>query len=203
MKLLFASLSALLVILSAITVDGAAVYDISGDELQYGTSYYIQGAGGLGSAGLYPEYRPGPCPLSVAGDPYRGSPLTFIPLRTNDRIVQLNTNLNIKFSRPLPLPLPLGVWKLVDHLDNGEHFVTLCGEPNPIDFINWFKIEKADNSGYKLRYCPGVPGAACGNLGIYSEGGKGWLVLSDHQPSFIVVFVKASSSLALPRSIST
>jgi len=198
---LFASASALLVILSAITVDGAAVYDISGDELQYRKSYYITSAiRGAGGGGLYPAL---PFVAQHSSDINRGSPLSFESFNASDTIVPLLTDLTIIFRQSGVHPGKPVVWNLAHADGNGDRFVTLL-PILPIKVNDRFKIEKAFDFVYKLLYCPSVPGAACGNLGIHFEGGKRLLVLKNEP--FLVVFVKADLgdiSLALPRSTST
>ena len=196
--------SALLLVLSTLTAEGAAVYDVTGKMVKSGTPYYITSAiWGAGGGGLFPLFRPRICakcrfccPLNVAqksSDLDYGLPVSMSPSNSSEEVVHLLKDLKIEFTSP-PSDGGSPVWKLDSADSNGQRYVTLNGAPhNTIDENNLFKIEKAGNLGYKLLYCPTVAGipadGPCGSLGIYFEDGNRWLVLSDHP--FMVVFVKA------------
>ncbi|MDT3479962.1 Kunitz-type protease inhibitor, partial [Salmonella enterica] len=202
MKLLL--ISALLLVLSTLTADGAAVFDISGNALKPGTPYYITSAiWGAGGGGLFPLMRPRICPrcrfccpLNVAqksSDLDKGHPVIMSPSDSSEEVVHLLTDVKIEFTGHVP-DGGSPIWKLDRADSNGHRYVTLNGDPNnSIDANNWFKIDKMGRIGYKLLYCPSVAGTVadgpCGSLGISFEDGNRWLVLSD-QP-FGVVFVMA------------
>ncbi|OMO78032.1 Proteinase inhibitor I3, Kunitz legume [Corchorus capsularis] len=195
--ILFLALSSLVIGLTIATSD--PVLDISGQELQKGTDYYIlpviRGSGGgltLGSTGDEP------CPLDVVQEPLEvsnGTPLTFLPV-TNEGVVRELTDLNIKFSDSIfTICIQPTVWTL--HTDESTQKLTVTtggveGNPGQDTLSNWFRIEKYQDD-YKLVFCPGVCDICrpvCGDLGIFIDhAGNRRLAIRDEP--FKVMFKRA------------
>ncbi|XP_057443452.1 kunitz trypsin inhibitor 5-like [Lotus japonicus] len=174
------------------------VLDISGQKLSTGVSYYIlpvlRGKGGgltLASRGNTS------CPLYVVQEKLevlKGHAVTFTPYNAKDGVIFTSTDLNI-ISSPRKSPCATSpVWKLHKVL-TGVWFLGTGGDegnPGADTIVNWFKIEKSGQD-YVLSFCPSVCkcNTLCRELGIYIDGGKKHLALSDKVPSFKVMFKRA------------
>ncbi|KAK1325541.1 hypothetical protein QJS10_CPA01g00058 [Acorus calamus] len=214
-QLVFPSLLLLLITtISSSTVADAAsasetVRDINGEKLRPDVNYYIMPAPAYGVGGglTLAAHKTNWCPLNVAQQALstvEGLPLTFSPVNRTDKTIQLSTDTNIKFS-DATICVQSTVWKLGD-LDelSGRRFVTsggVRGSPGVGSVGNWFKIERYGGDGgynYKPVFCPSVCSfckVICGDVGVFVENGKRWLVLaSDGDVPFIVVFKKATEA---------
>ncbi|KAJ6396649.1 hypothetical protein OIU77_021639 [Salix suchowensis] len=94
------------------------------------------------------------CPddvIQYSSDQLPGLPVTFSPANSEEDVIRVSTELNIKFSIKETCDQS-PVWKIQKSTNpEVQWFVTTGGvEGNP---GNWFKIEKA-SIGYKLVYCP-------------------------------------------------
>ena len=163
------------------------VLDISGQELRTGTDYYIlpviRGRGGgltLASTGNET------CPLDVVQEQQEvsnGLPLTFSPVNVQKGVVRVSTDLNVKFSAAT-ICAQSTVWTLENDESTQKRVVTtggVEGNPGQETLSNWFKIEKFEDD-YKLVFCPGVCDIcrpACGDLGVFTDGGIRRLAISD------------------------
>ncbi|XVE90583.1 hypothetical protein DITRI_Ditri20bG0089400 [Diplodiscus trichospermus] len=163
------------------------VLDISGQELQTGTDYYIlpvsRGRGGgltLASTGNET------CPLDVVQEQLEvsnGLPVTFSPVNVTKGVVRVSTDLNVKFSAAT-ICVQSTVWKLDNDESIQKRVVTtggVEGNPGSETLSNWFQIQKFDDD-YKLVFCPGVCDICrpfCGNLGVFIDGGIRRLAISD------------------------
>nr|AAQ84217.1 Kunitz trypsin inhibitor 4 [Populus trichocarpa x Populus deltoides]ACS92488.1 Kunitz-type protease inhibitor KPI-D10.2 [Populus trichocarpa x Populus deltoides] len=175
------------------------VLDIQGEELKAGTEYII-GSIFFGAGGGDVSATNKTCPddvIQYSSDLLQGLPVTFSPASSDDDVIRVSTDLNIKFSIKKACDHS-SVWK-IQKSSNSEvqWFVTTGGEEgNPgIDTLtNWFKIEKAGILGYKLVSCPeGIChcGVLCRDIGIYRENdGRRILSLSDKLSPFLVLFKK-------------
>ncbi|XVF41517.1 hypothetical protein PTKIN_Ptkin01aG0285900 [Pterospermum kingtungense] len=167
------------------------VLDISGQELQRGTDYYIlpvvRGRGGgltLASTGNET------CPLDVVQaqqEVSNGLPLTFSPVNVDDGVVRVSTDMNIKFSAAT-ICAQSTVWKLENDESIQKLIVTtggVEGNPGRETLSNWFQIQKFEDD-YKLVFCPGVCDTCrpvCGDLGVFvDEDGIRRLALRSDEP---------------------
>ena len=178
------------------------VLDIQGEELKAGTEYIITsliwGAGG-GDVSATNKTCPDDV-IQYSLDLLQGLPVTFSPANSEEDIIRVSTDLNIKFSINEACDHS-PVWK-IQKSSNSEvqWFVTTGGEegnPGTGTITSWFKIEKV-GLGYKLVYCPEAIchcGVLCRDIGIYFENGKGRILsLSDAVSPFLVLFKKVGSS---------
>ncbi|KFK42291.1 hypothetical protein AALP_AA2G236700 [Arabis alpina] len=154
-----------------------SVTDINGKPLRTDTAYFIlpvvRGRGG----GLTISKL---CPNTVHQDQNEvseGIPLNFSP-SVKSRFIRVSTDLNFMFSLAT-------IWKL-ENMDQrtNQTFISTCGvggNPGQTTISNWFKIDKFEDD-YKIRFCPTVCDfcrVICRNIGVFVEGGKRSLVLSD------------------------
>ncbi|KAB5560770.1 hypothetical protein DKX38_005727 [Salix brachista] len=138
--------------------------------------------------------------IQYSSDLLRGLPVTFSPANSEEDVIRVSTELNIKFSIKETCDQS-PVWKIQKSTNpEVQWFVTtggVEGNPGKDTIANWFKIEKV-NLGYKLVYCPEDICSCevlCRDIGIYSENGKGRILsLSDALSPFLVVFKKVGSS---------
>ncbi|OMP05595.1 Proteinase inhibitor I3, Kunitz legume [Corchorus olitorius] len=191
---MFLALCSLVIGLTIAATSDDPVLDISGQELQTGTDYYIlpvvRGSGGGLTLGNEP------CPLDVVQEQLEvsnGLPLTFSPV-TNEDVVRLSTDLNIKFSAASTC-VQTTLWTLQTDESIQKRAVTtggVEGNPGKDTLSNWFNIQKYDDD-YKLVFCPTVCNTcrpACGDLGIFiDDAGHRRLVISDEP--FKVMFKRA------------
>ncbi|KAJ6364411.1 hypothetical protein OIU76_029375 [Salix suchowensis] len=176
--------------------DNEPVLDFQGEELKAGTEYIISSVF-WGALGGNVSATNKTCPDDVfqySSDQLPGLPVTFSPANSEEDVIRVSTQLNIKFSIKETCDQS-PVWKIQKSTNpEVQWFVTTGGEEgNP---CNWFKIEKA-NLGYKLVYCPEDICSCevlCRDIGIYVENGKRILSLSDALSPFWVVFKKVGSS---------
>ncbi|XP_059647224.1 kunitz trypsin inhibitor 5-like [Cornus florida] len=176
---------ALLLVLSTNPLLGSAqsdpVLDTAGEELRTGVQYYILPGirGNGGGLTLSNGNRNGSrCPEDVVQmlNDGNGLPATFTPV-TNEGVVRLVTDLNIKFSASTTCGRS-HVWSLGNNYDKSvdRSFVStdgVEGNPGRETLGNWFKIDRYGD-GYKLDHCPGVCSICrirCGELGIFEENG--------------------------------
>ncbi|PIN11664.1 hypothetical protein CDL12_15729 [Handroanthus impetiginosus] len=179
--------------------DPAPVLDINRNKLRAGVNYYIlpviRGRGGgltLASTGNET------CPLSVVQEQLEvknGLPLTFRPVNSENGVVRVSTDQNIKFSAG-SVCVQSTVWKLDSRDEStGQYFITtggVEGNPGRETISNWFKIEEYEGD-YKLVFCPTVCNfckVICKDVGIFLQDGKRRLALTDDAP-FRVMFKKA------------
>ncbi|XVF20690.1 hypothetical protein REPUB_Repub12eG0023800 [Reevesia pubescens] len=183
------------------------VLDIDGEELRTGIEYYvvssIWGAGGGGLA--LGQSSKQPCPEIVvqrrSGDD--GIPVTISNVDSNDDVVRLSSDVNIKF-RPIRTRLCLTstVWKLDNYDDStGKWWVTtdgVIGNPGPNTLTSWFKIEKSGGIGYKFTFCPSVCQSCttlCSDIGKDGDiDGQVRLALTSDQ-GWPFIFKKAASGI--------
>nr|CAC19831.1 hypothetical protein [Avicennia marina] len=164
-----------------------AVLDIEGNELQAGSKYYmvsaIWGAGGGGvTLRLTGNDR---CPVTVGqegSDLRNGLPVSFQPANSEETVVRVSTQLNIKFEVSVPCANST-VWR-VGRLDawTRTSFIQIEGEPG----FDWFEIEKVSELAniYKVVSRGGQNIAV-----IFNMVGQRILGLSPAN-SFLVVFRK-------------
>lgn len=175
------------------------VLDIQGEELKAGTEYIITSAiWGAGGGDVSATNKT--CPddvIQYSLDQLQGLPVTFSPASSEDDVIRVSTDLNIKFSIKKACDHS-SVWK-IQKSSNSEvqWFVTTGGEegnPGVHTLTNWFKIEKAGTLGYKLVFCPEDIchcGVLCRDIGIYFENNRGRILsLSDKLSPFVVLFKK-------------
>lgn len=186
----------------SIAADNEPVLDIHGEELKVGTEYIISsmiwGAGG-GDVSATNKTCPDDV-IQYSLDLLQGLPVTFSPANSEEDVIRVSTDLNIKFSIKETCDQS-PVWKIQKSTNSEvQWFVTtggVEGNPGMNTITNWFKIEKA-GIGYKLVFCPEDIchcGVLCRDIGIYFENGKGRILsLSDVLSPFLVVFKKVGSS---------
>ncbi|KAJ4950190.1 hypothetical protein NE237_027022 [Protea cynaroides] len=175
------------------------VRDTSGDELRSDVEYYILPViTGNGGGLILSDLGNGTCPLDVVQEQLESStgfPVTFNPADSNDGIIQVSMDLNIKFSA-VTICVQSTVWQLKDRDEStGLRFVTtggVEGNPGRETLGNWFKIEIYDED-YKLFYCPTVCDNCrpqCQDIGIFVDNnGYRRLAALDDEP-FKVMFKK-------------
>ncbi|KAG1355186.1 putative Miraculin [Cocos nucifera] len=125
-----------------------------------------------------------------------GIPGTFSLVSLEIKIVRLSTDLNLRFSA-MTICMQSMVWRLEDvDVDTGQRYVItdgVKGNSSLETMCNWFKIDRYGRREYKLvlhsRGC-GFCKVVCGDVGVFGEGGKRWLGLSD--VTFPVMFKKGS-----------
>ncbi|XVE80963.1 hypothetical protein DITRI_Ditri15bG0023900 [Diplodiscus trichospermus] len=188
------------------------VLDIDGEELRAGVDYYvvsaIRGAGGGGLAlGRTKDQK---CPEVVVQrrfDLDYGNPVQFSNSDTNDDVIHLSTDINIKFvGQRDRLCLTSTVWKL-DNYDPsaGKWWLTtdgVIGNPGPNTLTSWFKIEKAGVMSYKFTYCPSVCASCttlCGDIERYGDNEQIRLALGDNGWPF--VFIKKTSTSTIKQVV--
>ncbi|KAH0689879.1 hypothetical protein KY289_017237 [Solanum tuberosum] len=154
------------------------VLDNSGKALVQGSQYFIvpvtdrSNEGGLGVSGI----RNTVDPLVVTQYPQSSvsKSLRFTPVDSNENIVRLSTDLNVKFMDIIFPDNRFMVWTINTTLIPQRYLVAVGGvEGNPgRDTLgNWFKIDKYEDA-YKFVYCPGVCETCrpfCGDIGIIVE----------------------------------
>ncbi|KAK6794927.1 hypothetical protein RDI58_008380 [Solanum bulbocastanum] len=154
------------------------VLDISGKAIVKGSQYFIvpvsgrSNEGGLDVSGIRNTVDP---PV-VTQNPQSsvGSSLRFTPVDSNENIVRLSTDLNVKFMDIIFTDNRSTVWTINTTLIPQRYLVAVGGvEGNPgRDTLgNWFKIDKYEDA-YKFVYCPGVCETCrpfCGDVGIIVE----------------------------------
>ncbi|CAL9753383.1 unnamed protein product [Musa acuminata subsp. burmannicoides] len=112
----------------------------------------------------------------------------------------MSTDLNVWFAAET-ICVQSTVWRLGDAEATGRRYVVtggLKGDPGLSTVSNWFKIERYGESDYKLVHCPSVCRfckVVCGDVGVFVEGGKRWLGLSDEP--FPVMFKNAAHPVRL------
>nr|CAI77771.1 kunitz trypsin inhibitor [Populus tremula] len=186
----------------SIEADTEPVLDIQGEELKAGTEYIItsifRGAGGGDVAATNKT-----CPddvIQYSLDVFQGLPVTFSPASSEDDVIRVSTDLNIKFSIKKACDRS-SVWKIQKSSNSEVQWLVTTGgeEGNPgcDTFTNWFKIEKGAGTfgyNYKLVFCPEdiCPSVGlCRDVGIYFESNRGRILsLSDKLSPFLVVFRK-------------
>lgn len=181
---------------------GDAVIDTTGQSVETLTRLYniLPAVNGQPGGGVTLSSPNGTCPLSVAQDVVdvsNGFPvlLWLAASITSNVVVTESMALNIMFSS-LSVCTESSIWKLADAGVNGQRYVMTGGAFG--DEKSWFSIEKYGDN-YTLVFCGGtqVKGpnmgmggsgsvSGCGYVGVYSEGGQQWLVLSDEP--FLVRF---------------
>ncbi|CAK9151960.1 unnamed protein product [Ilex paraguariensis] len=175
------------------------VLDTTGEKVLRGAQYHILPTihGNGGGLIVASQFSGRTCQrvtiVQDSNEANKGLPLSFSPA-TNDHVVQVATDLNIKYSiNKVCHHTPVWRFDANDHA-RGPYFVTLGGvEGNPgrETLSNWFKIQKFEDA-YKLQYCPTVCGTCrviCRDIGIVLDHGNRRLALSDRP--FKVIFKKA------------
>ncbi|KFK42293.1 hypothetical protein AALP_AA2G237000 [Arabis alpina] len=157
-----------------------SVTDINGQRLRSGINYYILPVvRGRGGGLTISKTHNKTCLNSVIQDRYgvsNGLALKFSP-SDNSKIIRVSTDLNFIFSKT-------SIWKLDRDDTANQWFVSTCGvagNPGRTTVDNWFKIDKFEND-YKIVFCPSVCNfckVMCGDIGVFVQGGKRSLVLSD------------------------
>ncbi|KAK1273750.1 hypothetical protein QJS04_geneDACA007810 [Acorus gramineus] len=155
------------------------------------TEYYILPAITDVGGGVTTYLRNGTCPFEVAldvSDVSDGRALTISPADAKKDTVRLLTDAYFQFTGPT-ICITSDKWTLVDETaTGGRRIITAGGEGSP------FKIDKMGSFDdvYKLVFCPTVCDTCrpiCQDVGVVSEEGKRWLVLSDQ--AFPFVFKRA------------
>jgi len=175
------------------------VLDIAGHPVQSNVQYYIIPAKIGTGGGLIPSNRN----LSTqdlclnldivqSSSPFvSGLPVTFSPLNTKVKHVQLSTSLNLEFDSTVWLCPDSKVWRIDHSVQLRKTFVSIGGQKGKGN--SWFQIQE-DGDAYKLMYCPISSIVACINVSLeIDDHGVRRLVLSTDQ-SFVVKFQKAYDS---------
>ncbi|KAL3512417.1 hypothetical protein ACH5RR_025134 [Cinchona calisaya] len=158
LSFLLLSTNLLLGIANSVSHD-VAVLDTNGKEVRPGDNYYIvpaeRGKGGGVTLSNYCPYHV----IQTLNEPTNGLPLKFSPVNRHERVVQLNTDINIKFIDFHGSKCKESkVWKFDANkqIPDGNYFVTtggVEGQTGSQSLPNWFKIQKFEDA-YKLEYCP-------------------------------------------------
>ncbi|KAH0702723.1 hypothetical protein KY290_018036 [Solanum tuberosum] len=154
------------------------VLDISGKALEKGSQYFIVPVSGRSNEGglAVSSIRNTVDTLVVTqyAQSSMGSSLRFTPVDSNETIIRLSTDLNVKFMSIVFTYNMSTVWTINTTLIPQRYLVAVGGvEGNPgRDTLgNWFKIDKYEDA-YKFVYCPGVCETCrpfCGDIGIIVE----------------------------------
>ncbi|KAH0688100.1 hypothetical protein KY284_018653 [Solanum tuberosum] len=154
------------------------VLDISGKALEKGSQYFIVPVSGRSNEGGLDvsSIRNTVDTLVVTQNAQSsmGSSLRFTPVDSNETIIRLSTDLNVKFMSIVFTYNMSTVWTINTTLIPQRYLVAVGGvEGNPgRDTLgNWFKIDKYEDA-YKFVYCPGVCETCrpfCGDIGIIVE----------------------------------
>ncbi|CAH2067052.1 unnamed protein product [Thlaspi arvense] len=191
------SVSAALTAASAAdAVPNQVVLDTAGHPVQSNVQYYIIPAKTGTGGGLIPSSRNSNTQdsclnlvIAQSSSPFvSGLPVTFSPLNTKTKLVQLSTSLSLEFGSTVWLCPESKVWRINHSVQLRKSFVSTGGEKGKGH--SWFQIQK-DGDAYKLMYCPIIASVSCINVDLEVDGlGVRRLVLSNDQ-SFAVKFHKA------------
>ncbi|XP_015069280.1 kunitz trypsin inhibitor 2-like [Solanum pennellii] len=154
------------------------VFDISGNPLVKGSQYFIVPVSGRSNEGGLDvsSIRNTVDTLVVTQNAQSsaGNSLRFTPVDSNENIIRLSIDLNVKFMNIIFSDNMSTVWTINTRLIPQRNLVSVGGvEGNPgRDTLgNWFKIDKYEEA-YKFVYCPGVCETCrpfCGDIGILVE----------------------------------
>ncbi|KAF5726104.1 hypothetical protein HS088_TW23G00845 [Tripterygium wilfordii] len=182
--------------LPAAADDPEPVLDKDSEQVKAGLDYYILPKDPkLGGGFTLASIENTSCPLDVIqerDDALSGYPVRFSTVNSDNGVVYISADLNIKFSRVKTACVSSPVWK-VDRYNasEGPYFVSVGGvekNPGPDTVANWFKIEKF-NDDYKLVFCPNVCNSSCNipcrSFGMYKNNGIRRLALSRRPVKFI------------------
>ncbi|XP_010428252.1 PREDICTED: bark lectin isoform X1 [Camelina sativa] len=184
---------------AADAVSSQVVLDIAGHPVQSNDQYYIIPAKIGTGGGLIPSSRDlntqDLClnlDIVQSSSPFvSGLPVTFSPLDTKTKLVQLSTSLNLEFDSTVWLCPESKIWRIDHSVQLRKSFVSIGGEKGKGN--SWFQIQE-DGDAYKLMYCPSSSTVACINVSLEIDDlGARRLVLSNDQ-SFTVEFQKAYDS---------
>ncbi|KAF8111320.1 hypothetical protein N665_0076s0298 [Sinapis alba] len=198
LTLCFITLTVLSTVLAAASaaVPSKSVLDIAGHQVQSNVQYYIIPAKIGTGGGLIPSSRDANTQDSClnldivqSSSPFvSGLPVTFSPLNTKSKHVQLSTSLSLEFDSTVWLCPESKVWRIDHSVQLRKSFVSIGGEKGKGNSL--FQIQE-DGDAYKIMYCPFVSSATCINVGIEIDDlGVRRLVLSNDQ-SFAVKFQRA------------
>ncbi|KAJ0255697.1 Kunitz trypsin inhibitor 3 [Hirschfeldia incana] len=195
LTLCFTTLTVLSAVLTAASaaVQSQAVLDTAGHSVQSNVQYYIipakMGTGG----GLIPSSRDANTQDSClnldvvqSSSPFAsGLPVTFSPLNTKTKHVQLSTSFSLEFDSTVWLCPESQVWRIDHSVQLRKSFVSIGGEIGKGNSL--FQIQEYGDA-YKLLYCPVISSVSCINVGLEIDDlGVRRLVLSNDQ-SFAVKF---------------
>uniref|UniRef100_A0A1J3GB44 Bark lectin isoform 2 n=1 Tax=Noccaea caerulescens TaxID=107243 RepID=A0A1J3GB44_NOCCA len=191
-------LSAVLTPASAADAVSSHALDIAGHPVQSNVQYYIIPAKTGTGGGLIPSSRNSNTDdlclnldIVQSSSPFvPGLPVTFSPLNTKTKLVQISTSLSLEFDYAVRLCPESKVWRIDHSVQLRKSFVSLGGEKGKGNSL--FQIQKDHGDAYKLVYCPITSTASCINVGLEIDDGLRVrrLVLSN-DGSFAVKFQKA------------
>ncbi|CAA7043115.1 unnamed protein product [Microthlaspi erraticum] len=210
------TLSFIILTVTVLTAASAAddvssqVLDIAGHPVQSNVQYYIIPAKTGTGGGLIPSSRNSKTDdlclnldIVQSSSPFvPGLPVTFSPLNTKTKLVQLSTSLSLEFDYTVWLCPESKVWRIDHSVQLRKSFVSIGGEKGKGNSL--FQIHKDHGDAYKLMYCPINSTSSCINVGLEIDDGLGVrrLVLSS-DGSFVVKFQKAyddSNNKSHPKS---
>ncbi|XP_056857350.1 kunitz trypsin inhibitor 3-like, partial [Raphanus sativus] len=181
---------------AANALPGKAVVDIAGHPVQSNVQYYIIPAKIGAGSGLIPSSRnvntQDSClnlDIVQSSSPFfSGLPVTFSPLNTKAKDVQLSASLSLEFDSTVWLCPESKVWRIDHSVQLRKSFVSIGGEKGKGNSL--FQIQE-DGDAYKLMYCPVISSVSCIDVGLEIDDlGVRRLVLSNDK-SFAVKFQRA------------
>ncbi|KAE8663961.1 21 kDa seed protein [Hibiscus syriacus] len=203
MKTISAAALFILFLLSVANAAKEPVLDTDGEPLRSDVEYYIVSTiGGAGGGGLdLASSSEMLCPKFVIQQRFsNGRPVFFHPVDTNDPVVYVSTDVNIRFIGIDALCRAVPTWSVGNYDPSaGQWWITTGGDvgnPGPQTLSNWFKIEKA-GSGYRLRFCPSVCDSCvslCNEIDRFPYDGKVRLGLTNGK-GWRFFFVKAPKAI--------
>ncbi|KMT15585.1 hypothetical protein BVRB_3g059350 [Beta vulgaris subsp. vulgaris] len=214
--LTLATITTLLLLLSTPPTTTAAnaadniVYDVIGEPLQAGQTYYMvpydySDVGGGGLTWLQ-KTKVTCAPYYVSQENVNtnfGQKIAFYPQTTGQTDITLSSILNIVFSSftpPINCPGTSNVWSVAADPATRLNFIELRGSRGTRDLRTWFTIEDVDQGGYKISYCPRNRRVDCGSLGIVSRDFGRWLGVNGTNP---LTFVFESEEFFLNKALGT
>ncbi|KAL1192198.1 Kunitz trypsin inhibitor 3 [Cardamine amara subsp. amara] len=196
----FITLTVLSAVLTTASVADAVpsqvVLDTTGHPVQSSVQYYIIPAkigtgGGLIPSGRNLNTQDLCLNLDIVQSPspfVSGLPVTFSPINSKTKHVQLSSSLNLEFDSTVWLCPESKIWRIDHSVKLRKTFVSTGGEKGK--GFSSFQIQE-DGDAYKLMYCPILSTVSCVNVGLeIDDHGVRRLVLSTDR-SFAVKFQRA------------